>query len=277
MKQKGPVNANAELTLRKKLNQANNKKTDSKKKNDATAKKKSKKKKGKKDTRRKDDDDQPDDDGADKEEDQEHEEAQEEEHDDTAKANKDNKPKASSEVSKSKPKKQFSLGEAQRLSKQKKKVEERGAMKRPASAAVVAPLTRMTGKQEQKRQRDQEEEEEEEEEEKQEEVQEPRSKIRSRYVSQAYHRRFDSLKPKLKDGYVRDTKAWNDRMEMAKAKAREAHHAAAVQFDKENPKEQPPQKKKKNDKKDKRNKRSNAAEEGGGCETDYGSEPWDAD
>ena len=164
--------------------------------------------------------------------------------------------------------------QAQRLSKEKKKVEERGAMmKRPASAAV-APLTRMTGKQEQKRQRDQEEEEGE----KKEEVQEPRSKIRSRYVSQAYHRIFDSLKPKLKDGYVRDTKAWNDRMEMAKAKAREAHHAAAVQFDKENPKEEPPQKKKKNDKKDKHNKRSNAAEEGGGCnETDYGSEPWDVE
>ena len=99
--------------------------------------------------------------------------------------------------------------------KEKKNQVEEGTKKRPASGSAPPPLTRVRGKQEQKRQNDQEEEE-------KQEVQEPRSKIRSRYVSEAYHKKFDSLKPKLKGGYVRDTQAWNDRMELAKAKAREA-------------------------------------------------------
>lgn len=70
-------------------------------------------------------------------------------------------------------------------------------------------------------------------------------------------------------------------MELAKAKAREAHHAAAVQFDKENPKEAPPQQKKK--KTDKQDQKCNNDEERGGRSngTDHGArqekEPHDVD
>lgn len=62
-------------------------------------------------------------------------------------------------------------------------------------------------------------------------------KERHRITSRAYHQTFDSLKPKIKDRFTKGSKEWDEAMEHAKSKAREAGREAGKSFDLENPKE----------------------------------------
>lgn len=67
---------------------------------------------------------------------------------------------------------------------------------------------------------------------------EDRKKARNRMTSFAYHKKFDELKAKKKDGFEPGTEEWNDKMNKAKEEARLAHREAGKKFDLENPKEQ---------------------------------------
>ena len=68
-------------------------------------------------------------------------------------------------------------------------------------------------------------------------TQETRAKRRNRLTSNAYHTTLDAHKPKKKDGYVPNSQEWDAKMEKAKELARGAHGAAGRKFDEENPKE----------------------------------------
>ena len=65
-----------------------------------------------------------------------------------------------------------------------------------------------------------------------------RKKERNRITSWAYHKKLDELKPKKKYGFEPGSKEWTDKMNKAKEAARAAHSEAGQKFDLENPKEE---------------------------------------
>ena len=250
------MNANAELTLRKRLN-AKKKKAHPKKKGKTSAptktvvfKRPSTKMKNqtKKQTAASKDESGKDCDAAEKEEvanEEEEEEANGEEEEEQADEVDDevrNKEAASSSKHSGSKANKFSLKTAQMRSKKKKK-DKKNTKKRPAA---TTPKDINKEDQQDKKKKTQ-----------QEDgnkkggegggrmattdtpaANEDRKKARNRMTSFAYYKKFDELKATKKDGFEPGTEEWNDKMNKAKEEARLAHREAGKKFDLENPKEQ---------------------------------------
>lgn len=268
MKAQPPVNA--DLTLRRKLNQKlkPTKKTKKTDKTTSSAQNEKKKKGGQKTQTKKLNKKKP------KKPRKVHvhdEEGEEESagdcHDEEVSSDDDTKEKKKDNTKKKTPPEkrnnQFSLAQAQKLSKKGKKLPSSSSSNIKTEAKNPAPKVRARGKTSPKTEKTKQDPpaasssrlKEGKEENAAGEEMESRVKQRHRITSRAYHQTLDSLKPKIKDGFTKGTKKWDEAMEHAKSKAREAGREAGKSFDLENPKE-------KKDKKNAPNETEEAEDDG---------------